>query len=94
VPVLEHGVRVELGQALDQPGHQAGPPGLVRGTEPGSVVPVEVLVKEDEVTPVRVVLENPCPAVDGTPPVAAAQERTRQPARELLGHLEQRHHLS
>ena len=29
VAVLEHGVGVELAQALDQPGHQAGPPGLV-----------------------------------------------------------------
>jgi len=27
--VLEHGVGVELAEALDQPGHQAGPPGLV-----------------------------------------------------------------
>jgi len=55
--VLEHGIGVELAQALDQPGHQAGPPGLVGRTEPGSVVAVEVLVEQDEVTPVRVVLK-------------------------------------
>ena len=57
-------VRVELAEALDQPGHQAGPPGLVRGAEPGPVVAVEVLVEEDEVPPVRVLLEQPDPAVD------------------------------
>src|SRR5262249_42513336 len=80
VTVLQHAVRVELAEALDHPGHQAGPPGLVRGAEPGPVVPVEVLVKQDEVTPVRVLLENPVPAVDGAQPVAAAQEGARQPA--------------
>src|SRR5262245_1118974 len=78
--VPEHAVRVELAEALNHPGHQAGPPGLVRGAEPGPVIPVEVLVKQDEVTPVRVLLENPGPAVDGAPPVAAAQEGARQPA--------------
>ena len=51
----------------------AGPAGLVAGPEPGPVVAVEVLVEQDEVPPVRVVLEllgrrrrpaagRPCPA--------------------------------
>jgi len=53
VLVLKHGVGVELGQALDQPGHEAGPPGLVRGAEPGAVVAVEVLIEEDQVPPMR-----------------------------------------
>src|SRR5580700_7431366 len=71
---LEHGVGVELALALDQPGHQAGPAGLVGGAEPGSVIAVEVLVEQNEVTPVRVVLEQPGPAVDRPPPVIVTQE--------------------
>jgi len=90
--VLEHGVGVELGQALDQPGHQAGPPGLVGSTEPGAVVAVEVLVEQDEVAPVRVVLEHPGPAVDRAVPVTVAQEGPDEPAGQFLRHFEQRHH--
>ena len=37
--------------------NQAGPPGLVARAEARPVVPVEVLVEEDQVAPVRVVLE-------------------------------------
>jgi hypothetical protein len=55
--ILEHGAGVELAQALDQPGDKPGPPGLVGRAEPGSVVTVEVLLEQDEVTPVRVLLE-------------------------------------
>src|SRR5215472_896796 len=50
--VIEHRSGVELAQDLNQPGHQAGPPGLVCGTEPGAVVAMEVLVEQDEVPPV------------------------------------------
>ncbi|HYX59139.1 MAG TPA: hypothetical protein VE888_09030, partial [Streptosporangiaceae bacterium] len=92
MPVLEHGIGVELTHALDQPGHEAGPAGLVGGTQPGSVVAVEVLVEQDQVTPVRVVLKEPGSAVDGALPVTVPQEGADQAAGQLLGHLEQRHH--
>ncbi len=55
--VLEHAVGIELACALDQSGDQAAPPGLVGSTEPGPVIAVVVLVEQDEVTPVRVLLE-------------------------------------
>src|SRR5215469_14908833 len=38
--VIEHRSGVELAEALNQPGDQTGPPGLVGGTEPGAVVAV------------------------------------------------------
>src|SRR5215467_3749204 len=90
--VIEHRSGAELAEALNQPGYQAGPPGLVCGTEPGAVVAVEVLVEQDEVPPVRVLLEQPGPAVDGTPTVVITQERADEAAGQLLRHLEQVHH--
>ena len=42
--------------------HEPGPAGLVRGAQPLSVVAMEVLVEEDEIAPVRVLLElRRCP---------------------------------
>jgi hypothetical protein len=41
---------------------------------------------------VRVVLEEPGPAVDGALPVTVPQEGADEAAGQLLGHLEQRHH--
>jgi len=90
--VIEHRSGVELAQDLNQPGHQAGPPGLVCGTEPGAVVAMEVLVEQDEVPPVRVLLEQSGPAIDGPPSVVTTQERADEAAGQLLRHLEQRHH--
>ena len=40
---------------LEQGGDQSGPAGLVTCSQPAAGVPVEVLVEEDVVTPVRVV---------------------------------------
>src|SRR5438067_8396067 len=44
--------------ADDQVGDEAGPPGLVRGSEAGAGVAVEVLVERDQVVPGRVLLEE------------------------------------
>ena len=70
--------RARTGRAA---GDEAGPPGLVAGAEAGAVVAVEVLVEQDQVAPVRIVLElGACrrrPAAGrrrraGTSPTAAA----------------------
>src|SRR4051812_40447907 len=43
------------GTILQQAGNQGGPASRVTGPQPAAGVPVEVLVEEDVVTPVRVV---------------------------------------
>jgi hypothetical protein len=45
---------IEAPEELDQPGHEAGPAGLMAGADPGSVVPVEVFVEEEMIAPVPV----------------------------------------
>ena len=53
---------------------QAGPAGLVARAEAGAVVAVEVLVEEQQVAPVRVLLEQPLAAVDGSATVRPARK--------------------
>ena len=57
----------------------------MRCAESGSVVAVEVLVKGDQVTPVRIVLHPLDPAEDRTSPVLA-DEQADQPPGELGRH--------
>ena len=68
--------REQVHQARDD----AGPSGLVAGAETGAVVAVEVLVEQEEIAPVRILLELPRAAVDGPPALAVLQEDARQPA--------------
>ena len=90
---FEHRLGVDAPEEVEQRRDEAGPPGLVAGAEPGAVVAVEVLVEQDQVAPVRIVLELRRAAVHRPPPVVVAQERRRQPPRDLLRDLEQRHVL-
>jgi hypothetical protein len=55
-------------------GHEPGPAGLVAGAEPGAIVAVEVLVKEDVIAPVGVGLELLRAAVDGSPAAFTAEK--------------------
>ncbi len=73
---------VDAPEQVQQRSDQAGPSGLVAGAEAGAVVAVEVLVEQDQVAPVRIVLELGRAAVDRPPAVGIAQERARQPADE------------
>ena len=54
---------------VDQVRDQSRPSGLVIGAEPGAVVAVEVLVEEQQVAPVRILLELLGAAVDPPPAV-------------------------
>ena len=71
--------------------HQTGPARLVAGAEPRAVVTVEIFVKQDQIAPVRIVLELGRPAVDRPLSIGVAQKRASQPADKLLRHFEQRH---
>src|SRR5437867_9470162 len=57
------------------------------GANAGAVVAVEVLVKQEQVAPMRVLLEFLHATVDGTPALGIAQENARQPTRQFRRHL-------
>ncbi len=70
---------------LEEFGDEPRPARLVAGADAGAVVAMEVLVEEDEVLPVRILLEGLEAPVHWTPAVGAAEEDRRQPARQLGG---------
>src|SRR5882672_6756611 len=51
---------------------------------------MEVLIEQDQIAPVRIVLELSGPTVDRPSAVSAPQESIREPAGNFLGHFEQR----
>ena len=71
---LEQLLRIEQSEELDQLRHQSCPAGLVTRAEPRAVVAVEVFVEQDQVAPVRIVLELFRAAVDRPPAVRIPQE--------------------
>ena len=61
---------------VEKEGCQAGPPR--RGpARPRPIIPVEVLIKQDQVAPVRVFLEFSCSRLDRPSSTGVAQECTR-----------------
>src|SRR5215207_11521445 len=69
----------------DQVGHQPRPSRLVRGTEPGAVVAVEVLVEDQVAAPGGVALEAVDPAEAGPPPVGPDEEQVDEPLAQVGG---------
>ena len=74
----DHLVAVQLQIfGLDTPEHvekardQTGPPRLVAGAEPRAVVTLEVFVEEDQVAPVRIVLNFAVPPYTGRRPLVS-----------------------
>src|SRR5215471_383145 len=62
------------GEQMHAAGDDPGPAGLMARAEAGSVVAVEVLVEQDEIAPVRVLLELARSPIHRSPPVLASQE--------------------
>src|SRR5262245_15954386 len=89
--VLEHPLRIEPAEPLDQIGDETGPSGLVARADTGAGVAVEVLVEEDQIAPVRVGLERGGFAVHRPGALLVAEEDANEAPRDLLGHLEERH---
>src|SRR5262245_44459731 len=73
-PQFDHLLRRARRKEVHQSRDDAGPPGLMTGAEAGAVVAVEVLVEEDEIPPVRIVLELLRAAVDGATAIFVLQE--------------------
>src|SRR5262249_27865327 len=84
-------VRVDRVEERDQRRDNSGPPGLMARTEPRAVVAVEILVEQQQIAPVRVVLERRRAAVHSPPAVLVAQEDVREPCCDLFRDVEQVH---
>src|SRR5262249_56884084 len=87
---LEKLLGVAGGEHVHDPGDDPAPSGLMARAETRAVVAVEVLVEQEEVPPVRVVLESPCASVHRSPAVGAAEEDAAQATADVLGHLVER----
>src|SRR5580658_7169135 len=75
-----------LSALLDQFGDEGGPAGLVTRADAGAVIAMEIFVKEQQISPVRIALENFGAARDGTPPVLAANKNMNEAAGDFGGH--------
>src|SRR6266545_6064671 len=86
-------LRALFATLLQEFGDDAGPSRLMVGSDSRAVVTVEVLVEEDEVPPVRVLLELLDASVDRAPPVGVPQEDAGVATGQLGGDIPQGHEL-
>src|ERR1700688_3165440 len=63
---------------------QARPAGLMRGADAAAVVAIEILVKQQVITKVRILLRAGVLRMHGPQAVLTAQEYPRQPVRKLV----------
>src|SRR5258708_4131234 len=73
---------------------QSGPARLMARADARPVIAVKELVEEDQVAPVRIGVVAPIGPMYGTPALIVLQEDSRQPARQLGGHVPQSQELS
>src|SRR5262249_19880255 len=81
-------------EELDQRRYHSRPSRLVARAQSRPVIPVEVLVEEDVVAPVGVGLKLLGTAVYGPAAALVAQEDAGESVRDVLGDLEEIHHLA
>src|SRR5580658_7806825 len=75
-----------LSALLDQFGDEASPSGLVACADTRAVIAVEIFVKEQQIFPVRIALENFGTARDGTPAVLASDKNVNEAAGDFGSH--------
>src|SRR5262245_64755111 len=73
LPELEELLGCARAEQMHTPRDDTGPPGLVARAEARPVVTVEVLVEQDEIAPVRILLELSRSPVDSTPSILVPQ---------------------
>ena len=67
---LEQAVCGDLNEARQE----TGPTGLVTGTDSGAIVAMEVFVEQDQISPIRVLLELFATAIDGSRAILAGED--------------------
>ena len=80
---LQQGFSVDTPKQVEQGRDQTGPSRLMAGAEPRAVVTVEVLVKQDQIAPMRIVLELGGAAVNRPPPVWCRAGKCSDSRREI-----------
>src|SRR5262245_18700593 len=90
---FEHPLGRSASKHLHEAGDYSGPPGLMAGAEPGPIVAMEVLVEQNEIAPVRILLEFPGSSINRTPPFSVAQEDPGQAPAQFLCNLQEGHLL-
>src|ERR1700722_1770977 len=90
---FQHGFSVDPPEQVEQGGDKTCPARLVTGPEAGAVVTVKVFVKQDQVAPVRIVLEFFRSPVNRPFAMRIAQERASEASLDLVSHFEERHVL-
>ena len=80
-----------LSALLQQLGHQSRPARLMAGAQPGAIVAVEILVEQNVIAEMRIGLKFLRAAKYRPAAMLVAQEKTREPARQLRGDFRQVH---
>src|SRR5215471_7258917 len=75
------------GEQMHYTSNNSGPSGLMVGAEASSVVALEVLVEQDEISPMAIFLKLPVPPVHRPPSVLVPEKNIGQPMRKLLSDL-------
>src|SRR5579863_7815056 len=72
-----------LSALFDQLSDETGPACLVARADAGAVVAMEIFVEKEQVSPMRVFLENFRAAGDGTAAILSTHENVNETARDL-----------
>src|SRR5438552_135287 len=88
---FEECLRVEVAEQVNQLPDKTCPPGLVAGSQTGTVVAMKVLVEEDVVAPVRVALELLATTVHRPLARLVAEEDTLQAGGHFLSYFKEVH---
>src|SRR5215510_9709042 len=80
---------IEIAEDLHQCSNRASPAGLVAGSQPRSIVAVEVLVKKQVVLPLRIGLKFCCAAENRPATGLVSQKNPDQAAGNFPGYFEQ-----
>src|SRR5512133_455171 len=91
-PALQQLCSIEASEQLAHHCNRPGPPGLMARSQPRTVVAMEIFVEQEQVAPMRVVLEFLRSTIHGAPAMIILQENAGEAVCELPGNLEQVHH--
>src|SRR6516164_3332475 len=93
-PASQKFSRVDFAENFDECGNNPGPPRLMARTDAGAVVPMEIFIEQQIVSPVRIALKFFGTAENRPPAVCVAQENAGQAIGEFARYLEQVHQIS